>query len=224
MSEPARIRPVGERPTPEVVGYVEAVTDSSALGWVWRPGSTDRLTVELRLGEQTLASALADGMRADLARSGIGDGGHAFVLPIPGELRARSGELRVVVIGENGAIVVLDTPPAPAANADSLATIQRGLDMLLGSQRVMHRNLQAALLQQPSVSNALSEIATVQAGLQESLATFELFAVRLEQALASREAPTGTSARPQRAVVIIAVIATIALFGSCWALLRTIAG
>ena len=224
MSEPARIRPVGERPTTEVVGYVEAMTDSSALGWAWRPGSTDRLTVELRLGEQTLASALANGMRADLARSGIGDGGHAFALPIPGELRAGSGELRVVVIGEDGTTVMLDAPPAPAANADGLATVQRGLDMLLGSQRVMHRNLQAALLQQPSVSNALSEIATVQAGLQESLATFELFAVRLEHALASREAPTTTNARPSRVVVIIAAIATLALFGSCWALLRTIAG
>lgn len=222
MSDVARIRPVSERSSAEVVGYVEAVTESAALGWTWRPGSSDRLAVELRLGEQTVARASADGLREDLARSGIGDGRHAFALPIPGELRTRGGELRVVVVGEDGADVVLDTPPAPVANADGLANVQRGLDMLIGSQRVLHRNLQAALLQQPSISNALAEIATVQAGLQESLATFELFAVRLEHALANREAPTSTSKR-SRAVTIMAVMATLALFCSCWALWRTIA-
>ena len=223
MSGSARVQPIGERPTAEVVGYVEAVTDSAAFGWTWRPGFSDRLAVELRLGEQTIARASADGLREDLARSGIGDGRHAFALPIPEEFRARCRELTVVVVGIDGTVVVLDAPPAPDMKVDGLAQFQRGLDMLIRSQRVMHRNLQAVLLQQPSVSNAMSEIATVQAGLQESLVTLELFAVRLEQALTSREtAPPARTTSP--GVAAVAAVACLALLSSCWALWRTMAG
>ena len=223
MSDAARIRPAGERSSAEVVGYVEAMTESAALGWTWRPGSNDRLVVELRFGEQTVARALAEGLREDLARGGIGDGRHAFALPIPDEFRARSGELRVIVVDEDGTSVALNAPPASGAKADGLIQIQRSIDMLIGSQRVMHRNLQAALMNQPAVSNALSEIATVQAGLQEGIATFELFAVRLEQALASREAPHAVKAT-SRGTATVAAVAGLALIGSCWALWRTMAG
>ena len=205
-----------------VVGYVEALTVSAALGWVWRPGFDERLTVELRFGDQTIAQACADNMREDLARSGIGDGKHAFTLSIPDAMRSRSDELRVVVVGEGEVAIVLGAPPAstPAVTADSLTSLQRGVEMLVGSQRLMHRNLQAALLQQaPSLAPALADIAAAQSGLQESIATFELFAIRLEQALAAREGQT--RAAPTRwGLVVVATIACLALLASCAALFR----
>ena len=37
MSEAVRAV-VQDRVDAEVVGYVEAMTDTAALGWVWRPG------------------------------------------------------------------------------------------------------------------------------------------------------------------------------------------
>lgn len=209
------------KPGGALAGYVEAITESAALGWVWRPGASDRLTVELLLGERTVDRAVADGLREDLARGGIGDGRHAFTLPIPDDLRTRTGELRVAVVDEDGTTTLLDAPPAPAANADAVGGLQRGLDMLIGSQRVMHRNLQAALLQQSSVGNALAEIAAAQAELKESLATFELFAVRLEQALAGRDAPAARTAAP-RGLTAVAALAGLALIGSGWALWRTV--
>ena len=117
---------------------------------------------------------------------------------------------------------MLGAPPVIAPEAGGgLVAIQRGVDMLIGSQRLMHRNLQTALLQQtPSLSSALAEIAVAQAALQESIGTFELFAIRLEQALASREAPTGANPA-RRALVIIASVASLALFASCMALWHT---
>lgn len=211
-----------DRTGPDVTGYVEAVTEIAALGWVWQPGSSERLTVELRLGEQVLGQASADGMREDLARSGIGDGKHAFTLPIPEAMRSRANELRVFVIRDGEAAIALDAPPPPAASVDRLADVQRGVDMLVGSQRLIHRNLQAALLQQtPSLTSALAEIFAAQAGLQESIATFELFAIRLEQALAAREAPAAP-APTRRGVQAVAAISSLALLGSCWALYRTL--
>lgn len=207
-----------------MVGYVEAVTETAALGWVWRPGLQERLTVELRLGAQTVAHCVADGMREDLARSGIGDGRHAFTLPIPSEVRPRASELRVFAVREGEAAVALDAPPPPDATGDRLAQLQRGVDMLIGSQRLMHRNLQAALLQQtPSFATSLADIAAAQAGLQESIATFELFAVRLEQALAARDAPPG-GVQPRRGFAALAGLSSLALVASCWALYRVMLG
>lgn len=219
MIEAARAG-IQDRTRSDVTGYVEAVTETAALGWAWRPGSSDRLTVELRLGEQVVSHACADGMRADLARSGIGDGQHAFTLPIPETMRSRASDMRVFVILEGDTPIVLDAPPPPVASADRLADVQRGVDMLVGSQRLIHRNLQAALLQQsPSVASALADISAAQAGLQESIATFEVFVIRLEQALVSREAPVST-VPTRRGLQLVAAIASLALLGSCWALYR----
>lgn len=224
MSESLRAAAPREGAGPAVVGYVEAMTETAALGWVWRPGLEERLTVELRLGGQTVAEGVADGMREDLARSGIGDGRHAFTLPIPDATRARASELRVFAVREGEAAVALDAPPAPGVSADRLAQLQRGVDMLIGSQRLMHRNLQAALLQQtPSLATSLADIAAAQAGLQESIATFELFAVRLEQALAAREAPAG-AVQPRRGFAAIAGLSSLALAASCWALYQVMLG
>ena len=211
-----------DRVGPDVTGYVEAVTETAALGWVWRPGLDERLTVELRLGEQTIGRTCADAMREDLARSGIGDGRHAFTLPIPEAMRSRANEMRVFVVREGEAAVALDAPPPPDASADRVAHLQRGVDMLIGSQRLMHRNLQAALLQQPP-STALADIAAAQSVLQDSIATVELFAIRLETALATREAPAGP-APARRGLLVVAAISGLALLGSCWSLYRVMLG
>ncbi len=218
MSEPARARP-----EPAVSGYVEAMTETEALGWVWSPGRSERLTVELRLDGQAVARAVADGQRADLARSGIGDGRHAFALPIPEGVRSRAGDLRVYALFDGGA-VPLDVPPSPEPAAAQLAHVQRGIDMLIGSQRLMHRNLQSALLQQgPSSATSLTDVAAAQAALQESIATVELFAVRLEQALALRERPA-EAAPSRRGLALVAGVSVTALVASCCALARTMLG
>lgn len=208
----------------DVVGYVEAVTDTAALGWVWRQGRDEKLKVELRLGEQTVAQACADGMREDLARSGIGDGRHAFTLSIPERMSSQASELRVFAIIDGQAAIALDAPPPAETSVDPLADLQRGVGMLIGSQRLMHRNLQAALLQQtPSFTTALAEIAATQASLQENIATFELFAIRLEAALAARESPAGTIPA-RRGLLVATAISSLALLGSCWALYRVMLG
>ena len=96
--------------------------------------------------------------------------------------------------------------------------------MLIGSQRLMHRNLQAALLQQgPSTTDSLAEIAAAQARLQDSIATFELFAVRLEQAVSAREQPSAPTA-PPRVYAVVVGVSGMALLVSCVALWRAVLG
>lgn len=208
-------------PGGSVTGYVEAITAEAALGWAWQPGQSTRLRVQLRRGDGVVAEGIADGMRQDLAQSGIGDGRHAFTLPIPDTMRDQAGAWQVFAILENGAEIPLEAPPVAVPPSARIAQLQKSVDMLIASQRLMHRNLQAALLQQ-SGSGSLGEIAATQAKLQQAIETVELFAVRLEQQSAAA-APHVSPPAASRALAWVATLSTAALIASVFALLRCLA-
>lgn len=205
--------------SPRVAGYVEAITADAALGWVWQPGRATRLSVQLRRGATVVAHAVADGLRQDLAQGGIGDGRHAFTLPIPEALREHAATLQVVTVLENGDEIALEPPPAAPPEATRLAQLQKSVDMLVASQRLIHRNLQAALLQRPA-SATLDEIAAAQTELRQAIETVELFAVRLEQSAAP--APEAPSRAPNRVLAGVAALSTAALIVSVWALAHSL--
>ncbi len=216
---------------PAVTGYVEAITANAALGWAWTPGQAEPLTVELRLGAEVVAEAVADGLRPDLARSGIGEGRHAFTLKIPERLRARLAELRVFARTADGAAVPIGSVPAEDGMAERLVQLSRGMEMLIGSQRVLHRNVQAALLAAPqpgaqagaqagASAASLAEVAATQASLAESVATLELFVTRLEQGMVALAARPTRTAQPRWALGGLAALSTAALVLSAWALIH----
>lgn len=211
-------------PKAAVVGYVEALNGQQALGWVWCPGHADRLKVELWLAGQVVGQGVADQNRDDLVRSGIGDGRHAFALDVPAHASGQLSELRVLAYPLEGPAVTLEPPQAAPLASDTLAPVQRGIETLINSQRLLHRNLQAALLQQgPSPASALAEIAAAQTKLSEAVTTVELFVVRLETALLGRE--QAAVAEPPRRMLFTAVgISGLAFLISCWAAFRVVAG
>ncbi len=216
-----------EAPRPAVTGYVEALTVTAALGWAWTPGQAEPLKVELRLGAQVVAEAVADGLRPDLARSGIGEGRHAFTLKTPERLRPRLAELRVFARTADGAAVPLGSVPAEDGVAERLVQLSRGMEMLIGSQRVLHRNVQAALLAAPQAGAqsdaavpSLTDIAATQAALAESVTTLELFVTRLEQGMAALAAQRTGTAQPRWALGGLAALSTAALVLSAWALVH----
>ncbi|MDT7952359.1 MAG: hypothetical protein RQ966_12725 [Acetobacteraceae bacterium] len=203
-----------------IAGYVEAITADAALGWVWQPDQPNRLRVQLRRGEILVAEAIADGLRQDLAQNGIGDGRHAFILPIPDKIRGQPGSLQVLAILENGTEIPIEAAPVAMPASARMAQLQKGLDMLIASQRLLHRNLQAALLQ-PSANGPLTEIAASQAKLQQALETVELFAIRLEQ----QSAAVAPQARPPagtRALACVAGLSVAALIVSAVSLLHSL--
>ena len=210
--------------TSSVAGYVEALTGEAALGWAWSPGRAERLRVELRLGEQTVAGGVADALRDDLARSGIGDGRHAFSLQVPEALRSRARELRVVALDADGTETPLGPPPVADPVLARLLHLQRAMEVMASSQRLIHRNLQAALLQRaPPAGPALAEVAAAQASLQESIGTLELLAIRLQQALGARDEASDPAGRP-RLLAAVAGVSGLALVAACAALARTLLG
>lgn len=223
MSEIAAIAPTRKPSKAAVIGYVEGLSGQEVVGWVWCPGHADRLNVELRLAEQIIGHTVADQSRDDLARSGIGDGRHAFTLSVPEQASGRLAELRVLAFPIEGPPVTLEPPPTAPASA-VLAPLQRGIETLISSQRLLHRNLQAALLQQgPSATATLMDIAAAQAKLSETIATVELFVVRLETALQGRE-QVATMVAPRRMLTAAVGISFLAFLTSCWAVYRTVLG
>ncbi len=198
----------------EINGYVEATTPTQVLGWAWAPGAPGRrVKIQALLGESVIAEAAADREREDLARNGIGDGRHAFELQLPEAVQGRLRELRVIARTDDGATVSLSVPPAADATLERLEHLQRGIDALVASQRVLHRNLQAALLAQPN--REPSELSALQEQLKNQVATIELFAMRLdEQYVAPAVAAPPSHSRMVRAAFAVAMTAlAIAVYG-----------
>ena len=164
---------------PEVTGYVEAATADRLLGWAWAPAKPSiRAMIELRLGDEIIARAVADQPRPDLASNGVGDGRHAFEIAVPNDYRARIAELRVFARSGDGEALPIGAPPAAEGLSEQMAKLARGVDALVASQRLMHRNLQAALSSRshgPAESEeqmtTLARMAEAQTALGEQLAT-----------------------------------------------------
>ncbi len=214
---------------PMVAGYVEAATATSVLGWAWIAGSPAPLAVELRLGERVVAEAMADQLRDDLARSGIGEGRHAFTLAVPEAMRTRVGELRVVARTPDGGIAPLGSPPVEDGVAERLDRLHRGLELVVGSQRVMHRNLQAALLKTGEETKpdqpGNEDLARTQAALQEQIATLELFVTRLDSQMATLAARIAPPAPPRGFALAGAfAVSGAALVVSVWGLVHAMPG
>jgi hypothetical protein len=66
---------------------IDLVSEKEISGWIVAPGEPSRrLVVALRENGNVLARALASIFRGDLHEAGIGDGCHAFLLPLPSGL------------------------------------------------------------------------------------------------------------------------------------------
>jgi hypothetical protein len=218
---------------PEVVGYVEAVATDRLLGWAWAPATPDvRTAIELRLGATVVANAVADLPRADLETNGIGDGRHAFNITIPPEYRDRTAELRVFARNGDGAAVPIGAPPVADGLAEQITKVMRGMDQMLNSQRLIHRNLQTALTAKPADAEApavLERMAELQAVMVEQLSGVERFVMRLDEHLsrlapvAPKSASAGTALIPRVAMLALAVAGT-ALVVSIVGLVRSLGG
>jgi hypothetical protein len=234
MTTVTKLAPVAP---PEVTGYVEAGTSDRLLGWAWAPRTPGiRATVELRLGEEVIARSVADQPRPDLANNGIGDGRHAFALAIPDAYRSRAAELRVFARAGDDEAWPIGAPPAADGLAEQMTKVLRGVDTLIGSQRLMHRNLQAALTagsgeaesDQQRAAAALARVSELQASLSEQLATMERFVVRLDERLAGmgreQQSAQRNPARPKPVTLLAIALSGIALIVAVVELARSLAG
>ena len=202
-----------------VVGYVEATTPTQILGWAWSPASPDaRLTIDAYLEDAVVATAIADRPRDDLARNGIGDGTYAFAVDLPDMVGDRLAALRIVARAPDGSLAPLTVPPAPDAVADRVDRLQRTMDAVIGSQRLLHRTFQAALPQnRPEI-----DIAATQKALAAQVEALDVAMARIDTHLAGLVAPPppahGAGAR-------VAIALSLAALGvAAWGLVHSLPG
>ena len=105
---------------PGPAGYLDDVQHGIAAGWAASPPNTEPVEVELVIDGLVVATAVADGLREDLALAGLATTRHGFRLPIPHAFRdgqehsvgVRIQGMDVMLASETGTRV-LEPPPAP---------------------------------------------------------------------------------------------------------------
>jgi hypothetical protein len=202
-------------PVSDVRGLIDNATADRLYGWAWDaayPGR--RLKVELRLAGDVVANTIADFVRPDLAKLGVGDGCHAFEFPLTSEWSDRKGELTAVAFGVDGTEVPIAMRIRRAEELSGMpGQLQRVVEGLLAEQQVLRGEL-AALREQASQAPQAAATAHSLAATQEEIARkvqqLELWLTRVEGTVGASAVRTEAPAKGMVDVweaVLIAVLA-----------------
>ena len=203
--------------TPAIVGYVDKIDGAKISGWAWDRNRPDvPLDVDISIAGKPVATVRADRLRKDLARSGTGNGYHAFeaVLdaPVSDSDRALVGAVARIE-GYAGAIALANRAADPTATADTTTPaapppeLQRWLSDLAVVRAAFEQTLKVAaqdirdavksrppavtdaVIDTGSTSAAIDDLRTRQDELSRQLAALEVFHTRFDTVLRTMERP-----------------------------------
>lgn len=190
--------------TAQLQGRVDAIEGGRLFGWVWdRSRPTERLQVRVMLNEQTVASSTADMPRIDLRRNGIGDGGYAFELELPGAAAHGVAGLSVIAVSPStGEELALRSPSQDERAAEAVlnAPLSRVLDrleMLIEAQRrsqALQREtveafrgtsdqIKEIIGEGDGIAAALDVVRANQSDLERKISDIEVFHMRFDRIL-----------------------------------------
>jgi len=200
-----------------IQGLVDNATPDRLYGWAWNAnGPGERLAIEARLGATTVFAAVADLARPDLAQAGIGDGCHAFEIPLEAEWVRRRSELAIVARAADGTEtsvpVRIRRPPGETPERD----MQRAVEAVVAGQRRLHEDLRGIAARVPGAGEreALTALLQSHHDLQDRLETLTLWLTRLDERLAAMAAPTPTTPARSSGAWTIALVAVLAALGA----------
>lgn len=129
-----------------LTGRVDAIDNGRLYGWAFdRSHPNARMQIVVSLGNQRIAEVTADKLRSDLRRNGVGDGQHAFDIPLPESVAARHRDLSIVAVSPTGEERILYAPTldeqaAEALIAAPLTRVLEKLEILMAAQRQLQLN------------------------------------------------------------------------------------
>ena len=196
-----------------ITGYVDELHEDRVWGWAWdRRSPSLRVEIQVWIGDTSVATALADRMRADLKANGVGDGQHAFEIALP-EATAETVSLpiRVMAKAPGGELIELERrppPPVPEAAAQPIdAALRRIFDELehvRSAQRVLGKAAHATLGDLRKLSGgepraAAKPAPATDAEAAERLAAIETVLMRVDASLADLAHKVEAMAKPSDA-------------------------
>lgn len=144
---------------PHIQGYIDAIEPDRVFGWAWNTTEpSERLTIEIRQGDELIVRLEANQPRPDLVANGIGDGRYAFVANIPaiGEIDRASPLTVTATTADGSASIELKRQTGGATAPHSVSAV------VLGEIRARDQRLQGQLKQ-------LVTVAKERGGLDQSL-------------------------------------------------------
>jgi hypothetical protein len=106
-----------DRLAPTVDGRVESIGDGVVVGWAWSSGHPDRrVEAQVMVDGISVATGLAHEYAPGLSDIGIGDGLHAFTIPLPESL-ADGGEHAIAVAVAGVSLPILENAIRPGEGA-----------------------------------------------------------------------------------------------------------
>jgi SAM-dependent methyltransferase len=99
---------------------IDKLAPTFIVGWAWNPDAPAAcVSIQVRVGDEMVGSAIADGFRRDLLRANIGSGYHAFVIMFTRALT--SDEL------DKLAVIIMDAGQSPAISLKHVSVDRSGL-------------------------------------------------------------------------------------------------
>lgn len=174
-------------------GRVDAIDQGRLFGWAFDPGAPDRrLTIRVLLDGGVIAEALADRIRPDLKRNGIGDGSHAFEIALPEAAASRAADLIVTALDGRGVEQELRVPrpdeqAAEALIAAPLTKVLDKLDVLMAAQRQLQVSQRSFLRTQIGESGEGEAVASLRSDITGRLNDLDVHLMRLDGVVAAME-------------------------------------
>lgn len=92
-----------------IQGHFDCIAGRDVCGWAWVPGFPGQtVTVRVQVDGEIVAQGAADRHRPDLQAAGIGDGHHAFFIPLPDRLL--DGCMAQLVLAGDDGVPLAGTP------------------------------------------------------------------------------------------------------------------
>ena len=193
-----------------ITGYVDELREDRVWGWAWdRRSPSLRVEIQVWIGDNPVATALADRARADLKANGVGDGQHAFEIALP-EATAETVNLpiRVIAKAPGGELIALERrPPSPVPLPEAaipplevaLRRIFGELEHVRSAQRMLGKAAHATLgdLRKLSGVEARPPANEPGADVAERLAAIEAVLMRVDGSLAELAHKVEAAAKPR---------------------------
>lgn len=204
-------------PAADLQGLVDNAAPDRLYGWAWNAnGPGERVSIEARLGATTVHATTADLARPDLAKAGVGDGCHAFEIPLDADWIRRRSELSVIARAADGTEMVVPVrirrPPGEVGETG----MQRAVEALVAGQRRLHEDLRAITDRLPEADerDALATLTQSHRDLHERLEVLTLWLTRLDERLAAMPVTPPPPQLRGGGASTVALVAVLAALGA----------